>query len=110
MILYSQPERLDKGAAVISPGDRCGGLVDVAEKDEVFTLAVLPEICAVHEVFHGAFGFGTVLEEIQGVVKVAGNAMGELVAFVRRNIIPTSEVGARKFGRQFRAGFVGFDG
>ena len=89
--------------------DGFGDLVEVAENDEVFPVPILPKIRAVHEMLYGAIGFRAVAEQIERVINMARDGMGELLAFVRGNIVPARVIGAREFGGQFGASFVGFD-
>lgn len=109
MVFHCQPQGLDERPEVGPCGDGFGDLVEVAEEDEVLTVAILPEVGAVHEMFHGAVGFCAAAEQLESVIKVARDTMGELVALVGGQVVPTREVGAREFSRELGAGFVGFD-
>ena len=109
MVFHRQTQGLDDGADVSPGGDGFGDLVEVAEEHEMLAVAVLPEVGAVHQVLHRAVGFRAAAEQLESVIKVARDAVGELVALVGGQVVPASEVGAGEFGRELGTGFVGFD-
>ena len=59
MVFYGKAQGLELGAEIV-PGLVCySGLVKIGEDHEVFTLALRPEVGAVHEVFDGSVGVGS---------------------------------------------------
>ena len=109
MVFDGQAEGLDEGAEVGPGGDGFGDLVKVAKENQVFSVPVLPEIRAVHQMLHGSVGLCSAAEQLECMINMARDGMAELLALVRGNVVPAGEVGARKFDWQLGPGFVGFD-
>ena len=68
MVFDGEAQGLDQGPH-FGPGlVGLGGLVDVAQQNEVAGLSLSPEIRCFDEVLHCALGIRTVTEELEGVV------------------------------------------